>query len=299
MAFETFLAASWAEVFPDHFELMEPGLDELNDVTLDNLPLLRSLPTWSTEASVDLDWIAASFAKQICERSRDSIPQLREIRYGLENRLAVHSASDSGSDEHTSIVASLLQLNIILGRTADQAREAVREGLWVYVSDDEAYHSYRRLRDPSIISEFSPATAALRTWMRLHDAAVRQCEELRKQADAEAGSIRALLASASSISNAWEAEAQSRFNVLIAVISVGLGVPALVLALYGAELLLPLNTAPRQLAFLPVAAGLMVAALIAILKAPRGRHRSIWRLGAGVIVIVLVLLVVAGIFAPM
>ncbi|WP_146069629.1 hypothetical protein [Arthrobacter sp. B0490] len=297
-AFEVHIKTSWSEINEDHFEMMEFGLDELNDLTVHNFPLLQELPDWPPTPPVDQEGLAAYFAKAISEQSRDCISQLREIRYGLENRLAHHSSHDSGSEDHASVVSSLLQLNIILGRTADQAREAVREGLWVYISDEEAYHSYRRLQDPSIINEYPPATADLRPWMRLHDAAVRQCGELRKQADAEAGSVRALLASASSISNAWEAEAQSRFNVLLAVVSVGLGVPALVLALYGAEVLVPLNTPPRVLAFAPVAAGLLLAAFIAVLKAPKGRHRAIWRLGAGVILLALALLVAAGISAP-
>jgi hypothetical protein len=81
--------------------------------------------------------------------------------------------------------------------------------------------------------------------------------------------------------------------------SLGLGIPALVLALYGAERLLPLDTGPRQLAFIPVAAGLVLAAALAIWRAPSGRHRRVWAVGAvTVLVSLLSLLVLAAIIAP-
>jgi hypothetical protein len=117
-------------------------------------------------------------------------------------------------------------------RSTDQSRELAREGLWVYLSDSRAYHSYRKLQDPSLLSLYPAATRKLRPWMRLHDTAIRHCQEMRKQLDAESDSIRSLIAAASSISSSKDADAQSRFNVLAAIASVGIGLPALVLALW-------------------------------------------------------------------
>lgn len=260
----------------------------------------RGLPPWpETTKPFDPEMHAAGHAKALAELSRNSVASVREIRYDLEHRLAQFSSKGLPTSSSTPIVASLLELSIICGRAADEAREAVREGLWLHLSDSNAYHSYRRLQDPSIINEAEPATHATRRWMRLHDAAVRQCVEMRKQLDAEAGSARNLMAAAASVSNSREADGQSAFNTLAAVVSLGLGIPALVLALYGADRLLPLNTQPRQLAFIPVAIGLLLAAVIAIWRAPKGRSGWIWLVAAiGIIVFLLSLLVVAGLLAP-
>lgn len=259
-----------------------------------------ALPAWpeASEAS-DSQMHAARHAKALAEMSRNSVAQVREIRYALEHRLAVFSGKGHQTSSNTPIVASLLELNIICGRAADQAREAVREGLWLHLSDSVAYHSYRRLQDPSIINDAAVATPSTRTWMRLHDAAIRQCLEMRKQLDAESATTRALMAAAASISNSREADAQSSFNTLAAVASLGLGIPALVLALYGADRLLPLNTESKQLAFIPVAAGLFFAALIAIWRAPKGKSSRVWIFAAiGIILILLSLLITAGLLAP-
>lgn len=78
-----------------------------------------------------------------------------------------------------------------------------------------------------------------------------------------------------------------------------MGIPALVLALYGADRLLPLNTEPRQLAFIPVPVGLLFAAVIAIWRAPNGKFSRVWIFGAiGIITILLSLHVTAGLLAP-
>jgi len=71
----------------------------------------------------------------LAELSRDAVASVREIRYDLEHRLAHFSSKGLPTSSNTPIVASLLQLNIICGRAADEAREAVREGLWLHLSD--------------------------------------------------------------------------------------------------------------------------------------------------------------------
>lgn len=302
VALESFVNDVWVEGADEgafiHLDLNEAtGNEAVQEATG---RFVDSLPAWPGEArGDDRQMLIAAQAKALAELSRNSVAEVREIRYDLEHRLARFSSRDHPTSSNTPIVASLLELNIICGRAADQAREAVREGLWLHLSDSEAYHSYRRLQDPSIINEAAVATFSTRPWMRLHDAAVRQCLEMRKQLDAESNSARNLMAAAASVSSSREADAQSSFNTLAAVASLGLGIPALVLALYGADRLLPLNTEPRQMAFIPVAAGLFFAAVIAIWRAPKGRSSRVWIFAAvGIILILLSLLIAAGLLAP-
>jgi len=296
-AFEITIVATWQESGSiGAFELVDHSA---NDADLRRevealLPIAEvALPGSSNEGR------AAQLAKELCESSRGAVAALRDIRYALENQLASTSLGSSATAEHTSVVAGLLQLNIMCARAADQSRELSREGLWVYLSDNRAYHSYRKLQDPSLLSLYPAATRRLRPWMRLHDTAIRHCLEMRKQLDAESESIRSLIAAASSILSAKDADAQSRFNVLAAIASVGIGLPALVLSLYGADILLPMNTGPRQLAFAPVALALLIAALIAMWQGVRLKRGKIWTAGAvGIVLVLLALLLAAGLLAP-
>ncbi|ALE04179.1 hypothetical protein AL755_00160 (plasmid) [Arthrobacter sp. ERGS1:01] len=237
---------------------------------------------------------AARAAKALAESSRNAVAELREIRYQIELQLVASGGSDSSSLDHTSVVEALLQLNIVCSRAADQAREAIREGLWVHVTDSPAYHAYRRLQDASITNPADPATPETATWMRLHDAGMRQCVELKGQLGDESSAIRDLLTSAASISSSREADAQSRFTVLLAVISIAFGVPALVLALYGADLIMPLSSWPRAGAFGVALLGLCVAAVITARTTPKGEHRRKWQMGTAAIIGTIFLLVAAG-----
>ena len=265
---------------------------------------LITLVTATSAPSLDVrepgtEHIAAFVAKGLAESARNAVAAVREARYALELQLAQTSVMAPAQSTQGSVVAALLQLGIICGRSADTAREAEREGLHVFLTDSPAYHSYRRVQDPTLIGDAVPATTATRSWMRLHDAAVRQCRALYAQMDAEGASVHALLAAAASVSSSREADAQSSFNTLAAVASLGLGIPALVLALYGADRLLPLDTWPRQLAFIPVAVGLVVATVVAIRRAPVGSHRRAWYVGpAAMLLGLLGLLVLAGLIAP-
>jgi hypothetical protein len=296
-AYEITIVSSWQETgSTGEFELADRSSNDakLRASVQSSLPVIEvALPDSSNESR------AAQLAKELCENSRGAVAALREVRYALENELASTSLGASATAQHTSVVSSLLQLNIICARAADQSRELAREGLWVYLGDNRAYHSYRKLQDPSLLSLYPAATRKLRPWMRLHDTAIRHCQEMRKQLDAESDSIRSLIAAASSISSSKDADAQSRFNVLAAIASVGIGLPALVLSLYGADILLPLNTAPRQLAFAPVAVALLSAAIIAMWQGVQHKRGKIWTIGAvGIVLILLDLLVVAGVLAP-
>ena len=265
---------------------------------------LTTLVTATCAPSLDLpetdnEHIAAFIAKGLAEAARNSVAAVREARYALELQLAETSVMSPAQSTQGSVVAALLQLGIICGRSADTARDAEREGFHVFLTDSTAYHSYRRVQDPTLIGTAKPATAGTRAWMRLHDTAVRQCRALHSQLDAEGASVHALLAAAASVSSSREADAQASFTTLAAVASLGLGIPALVLALYGADRLLPLDTWPRQLAFIPVAVGLVVATVVAIRRAPGGSHRRVWYVGpAAMLLGLLGLLVLAGLIAP-
>lgn len=267
---------------------------EVQTRTADNLRTRFGLTAPDTDPTLT----AAALAKSLAEASRNTVGTLREIRYALEECLTQSSKGTRASEEYTDIIAALLQLNIICGRGADQAREASREGLWVHTTDPEAYHAYRKLQDPALINEYSPATHLTRPWMRSHDAAMRQCQEMCRQLEKESESIRILLSAASSISTSREADAQARFNLLVTLLSIGLGIPALFLTLYGANLLLPLNTWPKVGAFVPVGIALLAAGIAAIWFAPRGSKRRIWLYCGVAVLLILVLMIVAAVMAP-
>ncbi len=238
-------------------------------------------------------FIAAAGAKAICELSRNSATVIREIRYGLESRLADESAGGA-SGEHTSVVAAMLKLNIMCGRITDVSRHAVREGLYTWITDDEAYHGYRSLRDPTLFNSTPAATVETRNWMRLHDTAMRQCEALMDAIAAESATLVQMLAAASSISSSRDADAQTRLNTLVALLSIGIGVPALVLTMYSTELLLPLQTGRQRVAFVPIFLSLLFAAILAIWRAPKmGENRRVW-FAAGVAVLFLLAALVVG-----
>ena len=276
------------------------ALDHESETLKHACSMIRSsLEGIKIDAEDSLQMVAARLAKTLAEGSRNSVAAVREIRYELENLLSQANAPKTRGTDQVSVVSSLLQLNVITSRAADVARESVREGLWLWACDEDAYQAYRRLQDPTIINSYEPATAATRSWMRQHDAAVRQCLDMRKQLDAESTTVQSLLAAASSVSSSREADAQSRFNTLAAAASLGLGLPALVLALYSADRLVPLVSVQRWIAFAPVVVGLLLAAVLAIASAPRGKARVLWLLGAtGILVIVGTLLLVAGTLAP-
>lgn len=250
-------------------------------------------------ATAPADQRVAACAKTVCESSRNAVADLREFRYELELALARNSLDATGAGRQVKVVAALLQLDIIAGRAADQAREAVREGLWLYVDDDDAYHAHRSLHDPSLASvRPSEQTSLSRPWMRVHDAAVRQCTEMGRQLEQEHLAVSSLLAAASSISGAREAEAQGRFNVMVGVVSICLGVPALVLGLYGADSVVPFESWRQVWAFLPIAVVLLGSLAIATFS-PAGSpvRQGRWLVGS-LVLLVLTLLVFAGLVVP-
>ena len=104
-----------------------------------------------------------------------------------------------------------------------------------------------------------------------------------------------LLAAAASVSVARDAQAQETFTLVAAVGGVLSGMPALIIALYGATAVLPINTS-NALVLLPVAAAGLVAGLLAAFLPAHGRVGKIGRFSATLVaaVAMISLLLLAG-----
>lgn len=140
----------------------------------------------------------------------------------------------------------LFELSIVTNRARDEARAAAREGFWLWLTDIEAYQRHRSTLDPTLLNGHQPADLDTRPWMRTHDAGVRHCLAMDQQLSDEAALIAGMLDAASTVAVARESESQETLNALMAVAALGLGIPALVLAYYGADRLLPLNDWRRR-----------------------------------------------------
>jgi hypothetical protein len=241
--------------------------------------------------------VAAVIAKALAEASRDAVSALREIRYEIETAIAASLRRDV-SDSTLPTLAALFELGVAGNRARDYARATARSGFWVWVTDDEAYQRYRRAQDPTIVNPHEPADASTRPWMRTHDAGVRQCTAMENQLTEEAAVIAGLLDAAATMAAAREAEAQETFNTLVAVAALGLGLPALVLTLYGTDTLVPMRTWQKALAMLPIALAAVVAGGVAAHRLPFGTARERLRLTALMVLALLVLLIIAGFMAP-
>ena len=132
-------------------------------------------------------------------------------------------------------LADLAELSIAASRARDFSREAVREGLWVWRTDKDAYHAHRRQLDPTLPHRDSGTDGSDRQWFATMDAGVRHCREADHQLGDEIDQLHRLLEAASTISVARDAQAQEQFNFVATVGAVTLGLPALVLGVYGAD----------------------------------------------------------------
>ncbi|TNC27795.1 hypothetical protein [Amycolatopsis alkalitolerans] len=223
-----------------------------------------------------------SVAKELAETSRNEILRVRGLRYELEEQIA-HLLAKRRGGTLRPMLAQLIELAAALSRARDQAQQAVRDGLWIWLWDSDTYH--RREGGPD--------------WTHTYRAAVRHCEAIDTQLAEEISRLHSLLSSMSAFAVAQDAEAQDRFNLMAAVAAAGLGLPALILSLYGADSFLPLNSfdhAWRALA--PIAVTVAVATAAAVRFLP-GRSRARHYAAAGAVVAALVgVLLFAGFFAP-
>lgn len=239
---------------------------------------------------------AALIAKAVAEGSRNSVADLRSVRYELESRLARDLRT---GHRRTGLLAQIVELALAVNRARDQAREAAREGMWLWCTDDHAYQSYRKAQDAALISDSAPAHAQTRPWMGTHDAGVRQCSGMDALLAEEAALLYGLLGGASTVEASREADAQEGLNQLLTVAGVGLGLPALLLTFYGVQGLTPPNNSQRikTIAFIAVTTVVVGGTLLA----PRLTSTSrIKRLMLALLAATAItgLLLTAGVFAP-
>jgi hypothetical protein len=87
-------------------------------------------------------------------------------------------------------------------------------------------------------------------WLRQHDLAVRHLVDGADELAAEVQHVHGLLNGAATIAATRDADAQEQLNSVAVVAAVGSGVPGLIFALYGADVLVPFTEGSRQLAVL-------------------------------------------------
>jgi len=202
--------------------------------------------------------VASRLAKGLAEGSRNSVADVRAIRYELEQALAEGLRGKRG---RTGLLAQIVEIALAVNRARDQAREAAREGMWLWFTDDEAYQRHRHSLDPTLLNGVEPADAGTRPWMRQHDAGYRQCAGMEALLGEEARLLYDLLGGASTVEASREADAQETLNTLLTVAGVGLGVPALLLTLYGVDGLTPATNVRSLAALLFIAAITTLAAV--------------------------------------
>lgn len=173
---------------------------------------------------------AVLVAKCVAEHGRNTVESLRGLRYEAERHLA-NSISDAAYDPLA--LPALIELGIAAGRARDLARKAAREGMWVYHFDAAAYHAQRRRLDPSLPPRGGDDD--LPPWFATYDAGVRQCRMMADDLTEELEQLHRLVHASSSISAARDVRAQEQFNFVATIGAVVLGLPALVLAVYGAR----------------------------------------------------------------
>jgi hypothetical protein len=222
------------------------------------------------ETPDDLEWQATAMAKALAEASHNAIAELRSFRYGLERLLGENLRGGPARDLEP-ILADIIELSTVCGRTCDEAREAAREGMWTWRTDPDAYHAHRGMLDVSLPPRPGNREGRRRPWFRVLDAGVRQCLQMERLAAEEAPFLHSLLNSASTIAVTRDARAQETFNLIATVGGVMLGVPGLILAMYGASDVLPL-TRTNAVVLVPLAVAALLASLPAVFLPGRGRQ---------------------------
>ncbi|MFI9818730.1 hypothetical protein [Saccharothrix variisporea] len=246
---------------------------------------LDVVPTLSGPAHVvsgDPRAVAATAAKAFAEASRAELARLRGIRYEVERQIA-----DLLSQRRTTalrpLLAGIIELSIATGRARDHARDACRNGLWVWLWDPETYHRNRDTTGPG----------------DTHRAALRHCEAIDAELAEEAGRLHSLLTSMSTFAVAQDGEAQQRFNTIAAAAAAGLGVPALILSLYGADTFLPLTSFDHAWrALVPIAVTALVAVGVVLRRIPGRTTVRQYAFGLGLVVTLVGVLFAAGALAP-
>ena len=239
------------------------------------------------------EWASAA-AKAIAEAARDGGGTMREIRYPLDRDL---TAGLRGKGSTTSsLLANLIDLQLLASTAADAADNAVREGMYLWKTQSAAYHRYRSHRDASLLVAADLPPLGSWSWIRRHDAGIRQCEALSAAGREDVLAVTNLLSAATTLATTREAETQQTMTTLLSVAALALGVPALLLALYSADSLVPLRDVRQGIALLPVAISLVIAGFLATTSA--GGTARMRKIVWGMVALLLVLLGVSGLMAP-
>jgi hypothetical protein len=238
------------------------------------------------DSSGDPERVATALAKRLAEVSRDHVGNLRRLRYGLKKSLGDALRGNRGRNME-SILADTVELSAMSSRAGDEAREATREGLWTWRSDSAAYWAHRHFSDATVVIERHHRKGHRRPWFMDFDHGVRHCRQMEALVGQETSLLHSLLNATSTIAVTRDAPAQENFNLLASVGAVLLGLPALVVALYGATAVLPISPA-NWIVLVPLGvAGIFASMVAALLPAnPRRRIvRVVATLGATIIII--------------
>ncbi len=158
------------------------------------------------------------------------------------------------------VMAQLLELSIAFSRARDHARVTLRES-----------------KLPAVL---------------------RHCEAMDVELGDELTRLQSLLGSVSTFAVAQEGEAQQRFNMLAAAAAAGLGLPALILSLYGADIYLPFTWDKAWRALAPIAGVLTLAAGIILHRMPGRTTAKHYLAALGLITGLISVLLIAGFLAP-
>ncbi|PDP85653.1 hypothetical protein CQJ94_21275 [Glycomyces fuscus] len=233
---------------------------------------------------------AVTMAKAFAESSRNEVLRLRELRYELEQRMADHLAGRADK-QLRPLLAAAIELSAAVGRARDQALEDHREVLCVWRWDRQAY---LRVRDGAA-SEADGVPA----WEARLRAGVRHCEAMERELSVEADRFQALLGGMSSFAVAQGAETQERFTLVVGAGAAVIGLPALVLALYGANPYLPLDSLDRVWRLLlPIGATALAAVLAVLAWMPGTTRPSHYLVAVGAVVALVCVLLLAGALVP-
>jgi hypothetical protein len=271
----------------DHNWRMVSEVDQLQELLADWLTNNRhTIPTAG-------EGRATMVAKAIAESSRNEVYTVRAMRYELERVIGANLRRLRTHDlEH--VLADLVELTVAVSRARDEATEGWWDGLSSWRSDAAAYHAQRRLQDPTLPRRNGAIRARRRPWFPILDAGVRQCKAMDQLLAEETTLMHQILSATTSVSVARDAQAQETFTLVAAVGGALIGLPALVIALYDATAVLPIDSS-NAFVLLPVAAAGVVAGLLAAFLPGRGEgigkiRRFVATLAATLAVITLLVL---------
>lgn len=225
------------------------------------------------EPGPDPESAATRLARLLAEASRNHVGSLREFRYRLERSLGDTLRSRHGLDLQRTL-ANIIEVSAMCSRAGDEAREAVREGLWTWQSDSSAYWAHRRVTDPDIVVDRRHRRGHRRSWFADLDNGVRHCRQMEDLVTQETALLHSLLNAASTIAVTRDARAQEKFNLLASVGAVLFGLPALILALYGAADVLPVSRA-NWMILLPIGISGLFASIVAAALTSGTRQRVV------------------------